>query len=248
MSKKSQKVICALAWLIIIALMIGCAVKPHKLTEDEIAAQETTARLKAERESHADDFTTDSGDLYRVDDSDAALPDSRPDREETEVRDAATSEADRFIIEDPEVYEDYKEEEVHPAPDKWENGSYQFTSNEVWEMTRITYLENGITWPECTYETIYLTACVILNRLYDWDECGTIYDVIWQAGQYSTADRYHDYDGSDLGTSNPEGWSISEEAVWDAINNTDRAPHFQSVAPQGEIYYQDPNTGEVFCY
>lgn len=249
MKKKMQNVIFILLWLIAIGLMIGCAVKDRELTPDEIAAAETTARLKAERSQNADDFTPDPGHVYRVDGSDADLPDSSPDREEEEVSDA-TDQAARFIDESPDVYEDYQapEEEVHPAEDKWQDGAYQFTSDEIWEMTRITYLENGITYPKCTYQTVYLTACVILNRLYDWDECHTIADVIWEGGQYSTANRYHDYDGSDLGSSNPDGWSISEEAVWDAINNTDRNPHFQSMGAQGAVYYQDPNTGETFSY
>lgn len=118
----------------------------------------------------------------------------------------------------------------------------------IWEMTRIVYLENGITYPECTYETVYLTACVILNRLYDWPECSSIIDVIYEEGQYSTAYRYEDYDGSELGSSNPEGWEISEQAVADALERCDRNPHFQGRSQQGEIYYMDPYTGEIFCY
>lgn len=127
-----------------------------------------------------------------------------------------------------------------------EDAYYQ--QDEIWEMIRIVYLENGITYPECTYETVYLTACVILNRLYDWPECHTITDVIYEPGQYSTAYRYEDYDGSELGSSNPEGWEISEQAVTDAFENCDRNPHFQGRSQQGEIYYVDPYTGEVFCY
>ena len=120
--------------------------------------------------------------------------------------------------------------------------------DEIWNMTRIVYLENGITYPECTYETVYLTACVILNRLYDWPECSSIIDVIYEKGQYSTACRYEDYDGSELGSSNPEGWEISKQAVYHALEDCDRNPHFQGRSQQGEIYYIDPYTGEVFCY
>ena len=132
------------------------------------------------------------------------------------------------------------EEEVHSA-------GYTFTEDEIWEMTRIVYLENGIV-DESTDTTLYLTACVILNRLYDWDECDTVYEVIWERGQYSTADRYTDYDGSDLGSSYPYGWERSYNAVCQAIENCDRNPHFQSMFAQGAVYYTDPNTGEVFCY
>jgi len=130
--------------------------------------------------------------------------------------------------------------------DKEQDAYYQ--QDEIWNMTRIVYLENGITYPECTYETIYLTACVILNRMYDWEECHSIIDVIFEDGQYSTAYMYEDYDGSALGTSNPEGWKISEQAVADALEDCNRNPHFQGRSRQGEVYYIDPYTGEVFCY
>lgn len=151
---------------------------------------------------------------------------------------------------EPETVETVKTyvDTVDNSVDKWTDTGYSYTSDEIWEMTRIVYLENGITWPECTYETVYLTACVILNRLYDWPECTDIYSVIREPGQYSTADRYHDYDGSALGSSNSEGWDISSAAVWDAIENLDRAPHFQSRSIQGAVYYTDPYTGEIFCY
>lgn len=209
----------------------------HHYTEEELAAAETTRELKTEKE------TTEETEPTTVETTE-------------EEEDAEPSIAESFITEMPDVYEDYQapetepaaETEVHTTAEKWESGRYEFDGDEVWEMTRIVYLENGITYPECTYQTVYLTACVILNRLYDWDECHTVYEVIWEPGQYSTADRYHDYNGSDLGSSNPEGWEISATAVWDAIENCDRHPHFQSMGPQGEIYYQDPYTGECFCY
>lgn len=251
-----KKVFVTIGYVLLAMLLVFCiGYKIHKdshheLTKDELAAAEVTARLKAEKEQgNGDDTEADYRDIHRVDGNNADMPDSGAYREEEEVN-ADTDISERFIVETPEVYEDYQktEEEIYQAEDKWQDGAYQFTSDEVWEMTRITYLENGITFPECDYTTVYLTACVILNRLYDWDECNTVYEVIWQGGQYSTADRYHDYNGEALGASNPDGWAISEQAVWDAINNTDRNPHFQSMGVQGEVYYIDPNTGECFCY
>lgn len=240
--------------LFICAGLVGYRIakdETRELTEAEKQAEETTAKLKAERSSYVDDTEDYCVSIHSVADSDGDIADNNTD-EKDEVEDAIIIETDRFIVEEPEVYEEYHQEEteteVYTTESKWQNGEYQFTSDEIWEMTRIVYLENGITYPECTYKTVYLTACVILNRLYDWDECNTVYDVIWQAGQYSTANRYEDYDGSALGTSNPEGWEISEQAVWDAIENTDRNPHFQSRAIQGEVYYVDPYLEEYFCY
>ena len=149
---------------------------------------------------------------------------------------------DEYVRSDAETSYEVEEEEteVHPV-------EYTFTEDEIWEMTRIVYLENGID-DESTDMTIYLTACVILNRLYDWEECDSVYDVIWQGGQYSTANRYEDYNGNELGGSYPEGWRKSYEAVCRAIENCDRNPHFQSTFAQGTVYYVDPNTGETFCY
>ena len=163
--------------------------------------------------------------------------------------DSWSADSDRYMqaAEVVEVYEDYQQEEeteIHTA--EATTGAYTFTEDEIWEMTRIVYLENGIV-EESTDETLYLTACVILNRLYDWEECSTVYEVIWEPGQYSTANRYEDYGGGELG-SYTEGWSRSYAAVCAAIENTDRNTHFQSMGVQGEVYYIDPYTGEVFCY
>ena len=141
-----------------------------------------------------------------------------------------------------------RKEAEEPVDNEGPEQDAYYQQDEIWNMTRIVYLENGITYPECTYETVYLTACVILNRMYDWPECHSITDVIYEPGQYSTTDRYTDYDGSALGTSNPEGWKISEQAVAYALEECDRNPHFQGRSQQGEIYYIDPYTGEVFCY
>lgn len=139
-------------------------------------------------------------------------------------------------------------EAVKAVDDEEPEEDAYYQQDEIWNMTRIVYLENGITYPECTYETVYLTACVILNRLYDWPECNSITDVIFEQGQYSTAYMYEDYNGAALGSSNPEGWKISEQAVVDALEDCDRNPHFQGRSQQGNIYYTDPYTGEVFCY
>lgn len=154
----------------------------------------------------------------------------------------------QLIAESRKEPETTEPEKIYTEPAEDPEEVYISASDELWEMTRIVYLENGITYPECTYETVYLTACVILNRFYDWPECNSITDVIFEQGQYSTAYMYDDYNGAALGSSNPEGWEISEQAVADALERCDRNPHFQSRSIQGEVYYTDPYTGEVFCY
>ena len=237
MSKKQSIILCAALWAVIIGLVIGCFVKPHKATAEEIQAAAVTA-IRPEKEEpiivaiippQIEEPTTEE-------ESDA-------DTDYHPADSGSTVDTDR----EEEIYEDYQyeeETEVHTA--EATTGEYTFTEDEIWEMTRIVYLENGIV-EESTDTTLYLTACVILNRLYDWDECSTVYEVIWQGGQYSTANRYEDYGGGALG-SYEEGWNRSYAAVCAAIENCDRNPHFQSTFAQGTVYYVDPYTGEVFCY
>lgn len=235
MKRKFEIAIAIALWVVIIGLVVGINIKPHKLTSEEIAAAETTRALKettTTQETTTEEPTTEEvTDATTISSSDGSW----------------SADSDRYLQETVEVYEDYQQEEeteVHTT--EADTGAFAFTEDEIWEMTRIVYLENGIV-EESTDETLYLTACVILNRLYDWEECSTVYEVIWEPGQYSTANRYEDYGGGELG-SYAEGWSRSYAAVCAAIENTDRNPHFQSMGVQGEVYYVDPNTGEVFCY
>lgn len=237
MNKKFEIAIAIALWVVIIGLVIGINVKPHELTAEEIAAAETTRMLK--EAAATQETTTEEPTTEEVTDATTI----------SSTDDSWSADSDRYLqaAEAVEVYEDYQQEEeteVHTT--EATPGAYTFTEDEIWEMTRIVYLENGIV-EKSTDETLYLTACVILNRLYDWEECSTVYEVIWEPGQYSTANRYEDYGGGELG-SYVEGWSRSYAAVCAAIENTDRNPHFQSMGVQGEVYYIDPNTGEVFCY
>lgn len=237
MNRKLETVIAIALWVVIIGLVIGINIKPHELTPEEIAAAETTRALK--EAAATQETTTEEPTTEEVTDATTI----------SSTDDSWSADSDRYLqaAEVVEVYEDYQQEEeneIHTA--EATTGAYTFTEDEIWEMTRIVYLENGIV-EESTDETLYLTACVILNRLYDWEECSTVYEVIWEPGQYSTANRYEDYGGGELG-SYAEGWSRSYAAVCAAIENTDRNPHFQSMGVQGEVYYIDPNTGEVFCY
>lgn len=237
MNRKFETVIAIALWVIIIGLVVCINIKPHELTPEEIAAAETTRKLQ--EAAATQETTTEEPTTEEVTDATTI----------SSTDDSWSADSDRYLqaAETVEVYEDYQQEEkteIHTA--EATTGTYTFTEDEIWEMTRIVYLENGIV-EESTDETLYLTACVILNRLYDWEECSTVYEVIWEPGQYSTANRYEDYGGGELG-SYAEGWSRSYAAVCAAIENTDRNPHFQSMGVQGEVYYIDPNTGEVFCY
>ena len=167
---------------------------------------------------------TDSNNNY-IDDSDE-VDDGRDDGRDIEDTDADGSYADADIWRDDGTTGD--------------NNNQGLTEEEIWQIARITWLETGV----CSYYTRYLTACVLLNRLYDWPECNSIYDVIYEPGQYATAYQYTDWGGNALVISDTT-WA----AVYDAIENTDRNPHFQcSYAPGYELYYYDADYNVYFYY
>lgn len=245
---KSIRVILIFEAILVALCIFACGYKVAKdetreLTADEREAAEITERLRERRyERIVESDIYRSGDVG-IDNGNTVVNQS------TETQEVETG--DEHWILDTDNSSDWVDSTELEAPYEAEEKEdrdevYTFTEDEIWEMTRIVYLENGIV-EESTDETLYLTACVILNRLYDWEECSTVYEVIWQGGQYSTANRYEDYNGNPLG-SYEEGWARSYNAVCQAIENTDRNPHFQSTFAQGDIYYIDPNTGEIFCY
>lgn len=136
---------------------------------------------------------------------------------------------------------------IYTEEEPTENAAYpntrglNLTEDEMYELVRIIYLENGIGYPTCTYLSVKYTADVLLNRLQQWGYADA-YDVIWAPGQYSTANNY-----SNIGAYE-EGWEISWLALYDSLQNPDYTPVFQAQFPQGTIYYQDPVTGEYFGY
>lgn len=241
--------------LLLMLVMFACGYKVAKeetreLTPEEKEAALITERLREKRYERAvEPYTGSICDMVdNADDNNTYQSDYQVQEEEI------TEDENAYWVLDSDNNDDWNdwgdsetEAPVVSEKEEKENEVYTFTEDEIWEMTRIVYLENGID-DESTDTTIYLTACVILNRLYDWDECNTVYDVIWENGQYSTANRYTDYNGGELGSSYPYGWERSYNAVCSAIENCDRNPHFQSRSVQGSVYYVDPNTGEIFCY
>ena len=124
-------------------------------------------------------------------------------------------------------------------------GGYDLTDYEVLEIARIAYLEAG----HSEYQTLYLTVCVILNRYLDWyggiEGGNTIDNVIHAEGQYSTSSMYTDYDGEELYLNEQ-----TLDAVYDALNNTDRNPHFQAsngcLNDTGKILYYTDGTTEIY--
>lgn len=114
---------------------------------------------------------------------------------------------------------------------------YLLSEEDVYNIARITYLESGFQGEEYYYTT-YLTACVILNRLVDWDYTN-INEVIWATGQYTSADMYTTWGGGELNI-NETTW----KAVYEAIANPIREVHYQASNNHLEgtgktLYYTD---------
>ena len=224
-----------------------------KLPEPTVSTEEAEARLKTaemERAKELEEMNTtaytEASKTYTettVDLTPIAIVET-PEYIEEEIKEhiihtepyveEETSTEETTIIEEVE-------EEITEAVTESNQSSnpYEFTDDEIWEIARITYLENGYVG---YYYPTYLTACVIINRYLDWGY-NSIEEVIFAQGQYSTAYKYDDWGGGTL-VINDLTW----QAVYDALADTDRNPHYQMRGGSGNLYYQDPNTGECFYY
>ncbi len=123
----------------------------------------------------------------------------------------------------------------------------QYSDQEIYDMARVTYLENGCAYPTGSYRSIYLTACVILNRAENWYG-GSINSAIYDSGQYATAYRYKNWGGGPLQIND-----ITWQAVREALAGCDPNPYYQCngqhLAGMGLTeYYRDPESDEVFYY
>lgn len=146
--------------------------------------------------------------------------------------------ADAWV--DSEADTDYSESVTAMTPPQTDT-HYGFTDDEVYEIARIVWLEVGICG--CSYYTQYLTTCVILNRYLDWGY-DSLYATIHADGQYATADMYTEYDGSSIRIGE-RTWS----AVYDALADTDRNPHYQMrKGYEQRVYYSDPDWDVCFYY
>lgn len=245
MKEKTLNAAFVAAVLITTILVLVMFMQPDKAPE--VSAEEIAARLKvaeSERSSYmrrmaADDIRgTDysiadgSSPLYETEAADLSLLEIQ--QMEVEAYDHAPETVVEEVLQEEEVYTDPVTEPATEAADPW-----GFSDEEIWEIARVAYLENGC---EGYYYPTYLTACVILNRYLDWDY-SSISEVIWAPGQYSTADKYTNWGGGELTIS-----EMTWQAVYDAMADLDRNPHYQMKGGSGNLYYQHPETGECFYY
>ncbi len=149
---------------------------------------------------------------------------------------------------EPETTTEYiePEPEPEPTPDIYVPiDTYGYSAQDIYDLARVTYLEDGCVGG--TYMSVYLCACVILNRANNWYG-GSISAAIYDAGQYATAYKYDNWGGGAL-TINDTTWA----AVSEALAYTDPNPYYQCngdwLADSGLTeYYRDEITDEVFYY
>ena len=149
---------------------------------------------------------------------------------------------------EPETTTEYiePEPEPEPTPDIYVPiDTYGYSAQDIYDLARVTYLEDGCVGG--TYMSVYLCACVILNRANNWYG-GSISAAIYDSGQYATAYKYDNWGGGAL-TINDTTWA----AVSEALAYTDPNPYYQCngdwLAEMGLTeYYRDELTDEVFYY
>ena len=229
------------AFLIVLCLLCtyGCG---QAYSEEPVGSfySETTSTIEESIEEETSSIVEESTEEETVIESESVVEETEPVVEEETISPELSEEDISQMLEEPEgpIYTD---EEV-PSERSYTNArGLDLTDDEMYELARIIYLENGIGYPNCTYLSVKYTADVLLNRLQQWGYAD-VYEVIWAPGQYSTANNYSNIGAYEV------GWEISWTALYDALDNPDYTPVFQAQFSQGTPYYTDPITGEKFGY
>lgn len=111
-----------------------------------------------------------------------------------------------------------------------------YTEYNLMLLAKLLEAENGSASDEC----IYLTGVVVLKRVKSKAYPNTIYDVIHQKGQYSTASKLDSINPSD------KCLEIAEELLIYGVDDYPDKLVFQSMFPQGSKTYAVLD-GEYFC-
>ena len=223
---------------------------PEEMTTGLEQIEETAGSTETEEESTTSakkeqtaETTTNKNDSEK---------ESTTKKSETTTEKATTTKAPETTTE-PEtttVYVEPETEYVEPETSYSSDvyvpiDTYGYSTQDIYDLARVTYLEDGCVGG--TYMSVYLCACVILNRANNWYG-GSISAAIYDGGQYATAYKYDNWGGGEL-TINDTTWA----AVSDALANTDPNPYYQCngdwLADMGLTeYYRDEYTDEVFYY
>lgn len=216
--------------------------------EEVIEIPDVDELISAEEYEEVDSYDDHRDDEYTDEESSYSSNDDE-DEDEPETTNAVDNE-------DPEDNEDSDSGDGDEGDDGGDDdgggyyvpiSTYQYSEQEIYDLARVTYLEDGCVYPEGSYRSIYLCACVILNRANNWYG-GSISSAIYASGQYATAYKYTNWGGGPL-VINDITWT----AVNDALSNCDPNPYYQCngqhLAGSGLTeYYRDPGSDEVFYY
>ena len=107
--------------------------------------------------------------------------------------------------------EQQEEEIIEETTEYIEPTVVAFSDEDLFVFMRCVYLENGMNSEYCAY----LTACVILNRYYDYGY-ESLSDVVFANGQFSVAGQI--YDDNFIN-------DLTRSACEHALAETDRNPH-----------------------
>lgn len=112
-----------------------------------------------------------------------------------------------------------------------------YTENNMNLLAKLLMAENGSAVHD---ETLYLTGVVVLKRVESKRFPNTIKEVIYQKGQYSTADRI------DSVVPDERCLEIAEELLINGVDIYSDNLVYQSMFPQGREIYKVID-GEYFC-
>lgn len=113
-----------------------------------------------------------------------------------------------------------------------------FTPDDVNLMANVIYYENWYT--DAEKETAYWTGAVVLNRVKSDKFPNTIYDVLYQRGQYSTTKKFFTKEIPE------ECYEMAQRILAYGTPDVPENVVFQATFKQGKVW--KTKNGEVFCY
>ncbi len=222
-----------------------------KYPELVILDPDGTYRIRTAEDDETAETSDGSDDTSEEDTSEEDTDEADTDEEEyTDWEEPSDWEDDTTDWEEPTWHEEPTDPPTTTTKATEATGSlpissdniYGLTEDEIYHMARVVYYEEAIE-SRSSDRSIYLCACVMLNRMLDWGY-SNMHDVLNAPGQYATG-----------------SWSLPIEYVnsraWagvrQALDDLDRNPHYQANGSwldsmNLELYYRDPVTNEVFYY
>ena len=117
---------------------------------------------------------------------------------------------------------------------------YKQFEEDVSLLAEVIYHENWHT--DKDHLAAYYTGAVVMNRVHSDEWPNTIYDVLYQKGQYSTTKKFYTVELPS------ECYDMARDIL---INGTPDVPYnvvYQATFKQGSGLWIPPINGEYFCY